>query len=140
TELTETVPLPAGHARRRVLHADPLMCVLSERCSTIYAEAAIVKKMIEELYQLQGKTAVVTGAGRGIGLAVADLFAAAGARIVVADILAVEAEAAAAEICKNGGEALAVTVDIADETAVKQLYAQATQRFSSVDILVHCAA
>lgn len=99
-----------------------------------------MKKMLEDLYQLQGKTAVVTGAGRGIGLAVADLLAAAGARIVVADILANESEAAAAEIRRNGGEALAVTVDIAEETAVKQLYAQATQQFSSVDVLVHCAA
>lgn len=99
-----------------------------------------MKKVLEDLYQLQGKTAVVTGAGRGIGRAVADLFAAAGARVVVADILAAEADAAAAEIRKKGGEALAVTVDIADETAVKQLYAQATQQFSSVDVLVHCAA
>jgi NAD(P)-dependent dehydrogenase (short-subunit alcohol dehydrogenase family) len=96
--------------------------------------------MLEDLYQLHGKTAVVTGAGRGIGRAVADLFAAAGARIVVADILANEADAAAAEIRKDGGEALAVTVDISDETAVKQLYTQATQQFSSVDVLVHCAA
>src|SRR5262245_4610441 len=77
-----------------------------------------VNRVIEELYQLQGKTAVVTGAGRGIGLAVAQLFAAAGARIAVADILADEAQAAAATIRKNGGEALAVTVDIADEAAV----------------------
>lgn len=99
-----------------------------------------MKKVLEELYQLPGKTAVVTGAGRGIGRAVADLFAAAGARIVVADILAAEADAAAAEIRKNGGEALAVTLDIADETAVKQLYAQAMQQFASVDVLVHCAA
>ncbi|MBV8804278.1 MAG: SDR family NAD(P)-dependent oxidoreductase, partial [Sinobacteraceae bacterium] len=99
-----------------------------------------MKKRIEDLYQLEGKTAVVTGAGRGIGQAVAELFAAAGARIVVADILADEAAAAAAAIRKDGGEALAVTVDIADEAAVKQLYRQAVQQFSSVDVLIHCAA
>lgn len=99
-----------------------------------------MKKVIEELYRLEGQTAVVTGAGRGIGRAVADLFAAAGARIVVADILAAEAEAAAAAIREAGGEAFAVTVDIADEPAVKQLYRQAAQQFSSVDVLIHCAA
>ena len=46
---------------------------------------------LTEMYNFKGKTAVITGAGRGIGRAVADLFAAAGARIVVADILANEA-------------------------------------------------
>jgi NAD(P)-dependent dehydrogenase (short-subunit alcohol dehydrogenase family) len=99
-----------------------------------------MKKVIDDLYQLEGKTAVVTGAGRGIGRAVADLFAAAGARIVVADILADEAAVAAAAIRKDGGEALAVTVDIADEAAVKQLYRQTVQQFSSLDVLIHCAA
>jgi NAD(P)-dependent dehydrogenase (short-subunit alcohol dehydrogenase family) len=99
-----------------------------------------MKKMVEDLYQLDGKTAVVTGAGRGIGQSVAELFAAAGARIVVADILTDEAAATAAAIRKDGGEALAVTVDIADEVAVKQLYRQAVQQFSSVDVLIHCAA
>lgn len=102
--------------------------------------AAIVKKVVEDLYRLEGKTAVVTGAGRGIGRAVADLFAAAGARIVVADILAADAEAAAGAIREDGGEAFAVAVDIAEEPAVKQLYRQAAQQFSSVDVLVHCAA
>ena len=99
-----------------------------------------MKKMVEDLYRLDGKTAVVTGAGRGIGQSVAELFAAAGARIVVADILADEAAATAAAIRKDGGEALTVTVDIADEVAVKQLYRQAVQQFSSVDVLIHCAA
>ena len=99
-----------------------------------------MKKVLEDLYQLQGRTAVVTGAGRGIGQAVAELLAVAGARVVVADILADEAAAAAAGIRKNGGEALAVTVDIADETAVKHMYQQAMQQFASVDVLIHCAA
>jgi NAD(P)-dependent dehydrogenase (short-subunit alcohol dehydrogenase family) len=99
-----------------------------------------MKTDVAGLYQLEGKTAVVTGAGRGIGQAVANLFAAAGARIVVADILADEATAAAAGIREDGGQAIAVAVDIADESAVKQLYSKTLHQFSSVDILIHCAA
>jgi NAD(P)-dependent dehydrogenase (short-subunit alcohol dehydrogenase family) len=99
-----------------------------------------VKKDLVALYQLGGKTAVVTGAGRGIGKAVADLLASAGASVVVADILAQSAEESAAEIRRDGGKALGVTVDISDETAVKQMYDAARAQFNSVDILVHCAA
>jgi NAD(P)-dependent dehydrogenase (short-subunit alcohol dehydrogenase family) len=99
-----------------------------------------MKKELAALYQLGGKTAVVTGAGRGIGKAVADLLASAGAKVVVADILAPNAEAAAAEIRRGGGEALAFTVDISEESAVKGMYDAAQKEFNSVDILVHCAA
>jgi NAD(P)-dependent dehydrogenase (short-subunit alcohol dehydrogenase family) len=99
-----------------------------------------MKKDLAALYQLGGKTAVVTGAGRGIGKAVADLLASAGADVVVADILAQNAEETAAEIRRDGGKALACTVDISEETAVRQMYEAARQQFNSVDILVHCAA
>ncbi|HEY2403149.1 MAG TPA: glucose 1-dehydrogenase [Steroidobacteraceae bacterium] len=99
-----------------------------------------MKKDLAQLYQLGGKTAVVTGAARGIGKAVADLLASAGANVVVADILAPTAEATAAEIRSEGGKALAFAVDISEESAVKAMYDAAQKQFNSVDILVHCAA
>src|SRR5581483_926966 len=97
-------------------------------------------KDLGDLYKLTDKTAVITGAGRGIGKAVAELFAAAGAQVVVADILADEAKAVSEAIVKDGGRALPVTVDISSEPSVKALYGRAADQFSSIDILVHCAA
>jgi len=92
------------------------------------------------LWDISGQTAVVTGAGRGIGRSVAKLFAAAGAKIVLADIQGDSAAAAAREIIASGSQALAVTVDIAAEDSVKALYASSLQKFGPAHILVHCAA
>jgi len=99
-----------------------------------------MKKDLTALYALSGKTAVVTGAARGIGKAVAGLLSAAGANVLVADILVANAEESAAEIKRDGGQALAFGVDISDESAVKRMYEAAQTQFKSVDILVHSAA
>ena len=99
-----------------------------------------MKKNPGALYDLSGKTAVVTGAARGIGKAVGDLLASSGANVIVADVLADAAESTAAEIRRDGGKAFAIAADISDESAVKRMYAVAQEHFHSVDILVHCAA
>ena len=86
-----------------------------------------------------GKVAIVTGAGNGIGLAIAHAFAAEGAQIVVADINSASGERAASEITAAGGTAIHIRVDVADETLVKQLIASVLEQYGRIDILVNNA-
>lgn len=89
--------------------------------------------------RLDGKTAVVTGAGNGIGRAIAHALAGAGGSIVVSDSDAATAQRTAAEIVDRGGRALAATVDISDADAVDAMIAAAVGEFGGIDILVNNA-
>jgi NADP-dependent 3-hydroxy acid dehydrogenase YdfG len=88
---------------------------------------------------LAGKVAIVTGAAE-IGRAIAERFAAAGARVVVADRQAAAAETVAALIVAAGGEAIVTPVDIGQPPQVEQLFAATIAAFGSVDVLVNNAA
>jgi len=92
------------------------------------------------LYDLTASVAVITGAGRGIGRAVAELFGSAGAKVVIADIDADNAERVAQKLLSSGSEGLAVETDVSEEASVSRLYETAHSRFGSIDILVHAAA
>jgi len=89
--------------------------------------------------KLQDRTAIVTGAGRGIGRATALALAREGANVTLAARTAAEIEAVAAEIQALGREALAVPTDVADKAAVQAMVAQTMDRFGAVDILVNNA-
>lgn len=90
--------------------------------------------------RLTEKVALVTGAGRGIGRAVACALAAEGARVVVNYSRSAEAALqAVAEIEAAGGEALALAADVADKTQVDALVATTAERFGRIDILVNNA-
>jgi 3-oxoacyl-[acyl-carrier protein] reductase len=89
---------------------------------------------------LTGKCAVVTGASRGIGRAIALELAAQGAKVVVNySGSAQKAEQVVAEIKANGGEAIAVQANVADADAVQQLMNSAVDTYGSLDILVNNA-
>ena len=86
-----------------------------------------------------GRVAVVTGAGSGIGRAMADAFSSAGSSVVVADLDRGAADDAVAAIRGAGGEAEAVTVDVSDAASVAALAAATLDRFGRVDVLCNNA-
>ena len=89
--------------------------------------------------RLENKTAIVTGAGRGIGRAIALRFAEEGAKVVVDDVNNDIGNAAVAAIIEVGGEALFVNADVSDATEAKSLITKAGNAFGTVDILVNNA-
>lgn len=88
---------------------------------------------------LKNKTVIVTGAGSGIGQAIAVHFARQQARVVAADLNPDSAAATAAMITESGGTALAAACDVADENSVKTMVDKAANQFAGVDILVNNA-
>jgi len=89
--------------------------------------------------RLNGKIALITGAGNGIGKASALQFSREGADVVVADYNIEAAEAVAMEISTAGGGALAVGCDVGDPNQVAGAVAQAVARFGRLDVLFNCA-
>ncbi len=89
--------------------------------------------------KLDGKVALVTGAGRGIGAATAEMLAAEGARVVINDRDAQECEAAAAAVRDGGGEASGFACDVTVPDAGEQLVEAAIERYGSLDIIVNNA-
>lgn len=88
---------------------------------------------------LKDRTAIVTGAGRGIGKAIAHTFAAQGAHVFCLSRNPANAEAAAQEIKESGGLAEAVSVDVADPESVNQALKTITENSAKIDILVNNA-
>jgi NAD(P)-dependent dehydrogenase (short-subunit alcohol dehydrogenase family) len=95
--------------------------------------------MYLDKFKLGGKTAVVTGAGQGIGLACAEALAEAGARVVIADRDAVVAQKGQASLKAKGYDAEVVIMDVTDSAAVARVADQLTAQFGKVDILVNNA-
>ena len=89
--------------------------------------------------EFQDKTAIVTGAGSGIGRATAQALAKAGACVIVADIDAKSGEASAAAIREQGGQAEFIAVDMTDMASIDAFAASAQARFGAIDVLVNAA-
>jgi NAD(P)-dependent dehydrogenase (short-subunit alcohol dehydrogenase family) len=89
--------------------------------------------------RLSGKVALITGAGSGIGRVAAELFAAEGAAVMVADVVAGAAGDTVAAISSKGGRAAAVAVDVADEGQVADMVAACVNAFGALHVLFNNA-
>ncbi|MBT1687347.1 SDR family NAD(P)-dependent oxidoreductase [Dawidia soli] len=91
------------------------------------------------MFNLQQKTAVITGGGSGIGKAIATLFARQGASVYILELNPDAANAAVTEIKAAGGKATALTANVADQRQVKDALATVAQQAGRIDILVNSA-
>src|SRR5674476_331952 len=96
-------------------------------------------RTIQQLFDLKGKTALVTGGSRGLGLQLTHALGEAGARIMISARKAGELESAAAELKSAGIEASWIAADCAKEAEIHRLADETLQRMGAVDILVNNA-
>jgi NAD(P)-dependent dehydrogenase (short-subunit alcohol dehydrogenase family) len=93
-----------------------------------------------KIFDLTGKTAVITGSSRGIGRAIAEQMALFGANVVVSSRKAEACEDVVAGIKKSGGKAMAIAAHIGDKAALQGLVDRSRQAFGKIDVLVCNAA
>jgi NAD(P)-dependent dehydrogenase (short-subunit alcohol dehydrogenase family) len=97
------------------------------------------KKMYLEKFKLDGKTAIITGAGQGIGLACAEALAEAGAKVVIADRDPQLADTGCESLKAKGLDAEIVIMDVTDSKRVTEVADQLAARYGGIDILVNSA-
>ncbi len=91
------------------------------------------------MFRLDGKHALITGAGSGIGEAIARLFAQQGAQVIVADLVAEAAQRVTSTISEQGGAASTLVLDVADEPQVRAAFGTVVDQYGRLDILVNNA-
>jgi gluconate 5-dehydrogenase len=95
--------------------------------------------VVEKLFSLQGRVALITGAAGGIGRALCEGMAGAGAAVALADMRAVAMEPVAASIHAMGREAECFEVDVSSKNSIRKRVEDVMARFGRIDILVNCA-
>lgn len=94
---------------------------------------------VTDLFRLDGRGALVTGAGSGFGRVISLALARQGARVVAADVNAAGADETARQVAAAGGEALALVCDVTDQQAVAAAVEAGWVRWGGVEVLVNCA-
>lgn len=92
---------------------------------------------IDKLFDLKGKTAIVTGGANGIGKASCEMLAAHGANVVVSDYNLEDAKKTSKEINDNGGKTIAVDCDVTKDEALVNLVEKTIKEFGSIEVLVN---
>ena len=88
---------------------------------------------------LKDRVVIITGAGQGIGRVFAKAFAKAGSRVMIAEINEKKAASVSGEIMTAGGQALAVTTDVADEASIKEMIGIVGDEYGRIDVLINNA-
>lgn len=96
-------------------------------------------RTVRELFSLEGKTAVVTGGSRGLGLQMAEALGEQGARVLISSRKQGELDEACAHLAARGIEAASIAADLSDEVAIAGFAEEAMRRLGQVDILVNNA-
>ena len=96
--------------------------------------------MSQNPFRLDGRVAIITGASKGIGASIAQIFAANGAKVVVSSRKQAAVDEVVAEIQAAGGEALAVAAHVGDTQALENLVKLSVEHYGRIDILVNNAA
>ena len=95
--------------------------------------------MLLDAFRLDGRTAIVTGAGKGIGYSIAESFAQMGANVVCAARTKVDVDAIAERARELGAAALSVTCDVTQEDQLQQLVDKTVEKFGGIDLLINNA-
>ncbi len=90
-------------------------------------------------FEFSEKTAVITGAAKGIGAAIAKMFAESGANVIIVDMDVENGEKMASKLFEKGVKSLFRKVDISDENAVDAFSKEILDKFKKIEILVNCA-
>ena len=93
----------------------------------------------QELFDLKGKTAIVTGGGNGIGKAICEIISAHGANVVIADLKIEDARAVSEQLNEDGGSTLPVLCNVTKDEDLVNLVKVTVEKFGSIDILVNNA-
>jgi 3-oxoacyl-[acyl-carrier protein] reductase len=115
---------------------------MGERGSDVYSSAALIAQAAGETdvdVNITGKVTIVTGAARGIGAALAQRFAAEGARVAILDRDQAGVQRVADELKKAGADVLALECDVTSQAAVETAVASVVSRFGTVDVLINNA-
>lgn len=103
--------------------------------STARTDAATTPQSIQELFDLTGETAVITGAGSGLGKAIAEILALAGAQVGLIDVDQERLATVAAGIEANGGKTLNLTADVSDSTSIASAIGDIKDHFGGLNIV-----